>query len=197
MPRQPEHEHLNFASDSDNEAILRDMRFINRWLGGRSLIRRVRQYESILDVAAGSGWLARRCPGVTSVDISARNMSNAPGPKLVADALCLPFADNSFDAVTSCLFLHHLTDEEVHRFVGECRRVARKEVFFMDLERGWLPQRFLRWTKWFFRWHPLCIQDGEASVRAAFTARELRRLIPHARVRRVRPWFRLMLSCEK
>jgi len=197
MPRQPEHEQLNFSSDTDNAAILRDMRFVNRWLGGRILIRRARRHHSILDIAAGSGWLARKVPGVTSLDISARNMTNAPSPKLVADALNLPFADNSFDAVTSCLFLHHLTNEQVCLLIAECRRVARKEVFFMDLERGWFPERFLRWTSWCFRWHPLFIQDGEASVRAAFTVHELRNLVPGSRVKQLRPWFRLMLSFEK
>lgn len=202
MPRQPEPERLNLEGDADNAAILRDMEFLNRWLGGRALVRAARRHGSVLDVAAGSGWLARRAPGVTSLDLSPRNLRLAPPPKVAADALQLPFAGASFDAVVSCLFLHHLGDAEIADFLRECNRVARRAIYMMDLQRGWIPEQFLRATRPLFGWHPVFISDGEASVRSAFTASELHDLalragLASARVRVLRPWFRLMLSFEK
>ena len=81
MPSQRvlEPELLDHASDELAQANLRDLRFINRWLGGHSTLRyALRGYESshVLDVGAASGEVARVLPEarVVSVDLQWRNL---------------------------------------------------------------------------------------------------------------------------
>ncbi len=75
---------------------------------------RPREHEHILDVATGTGWTARRLAEhgaqVTGIDISSAELAAASGIARrmgldidfrPADAEALPFADASFDAVTS------------------------------------------------------------------------------------------------
>ncbi len=58
---------------------------------------------------------------------------------------CLPFADNSFDAVCEFAVLHHVRDPG--RVIKEMLRVARTAVFISDANRfgqGRLPARLLK-----------------------------------------------------
>src|SRR3990170_2613772 len=63
--------------------------------------------DRILDLASGNGPVARELPGrwVVNVDSSAAELAGAPGPKIQADALHLPFANASFDVVTCSMGL--------------------------------------------------------------------------------------------
>jgi demethylmenaquinone methyltransferase / 2-methoxy-6-polyprenyl-1,4-benzoquinol methylase len=87
-----------------------------------------------LDVATGSGKLAlalhRAAPGglVVGLDFSERMLrvaaERAPGPRYVrGDGLRLPFADETFDAVTVAFGLRNFADPAVG--LGEMRRVLR------------------------------------------------------------------------
>ena len=100
--------------------------------------------------------------------------------------------------MASSLFLHHFDEAGVVLLLREFRRVARRAVVVVDLERHWLAERFLPSTRLLFRWSPLTVHDGPASVRAGFGPRELEALaleagLEKARVRRHLPWFRLSL----
>ena len=84
---------------------------------------------NVLDVGSGGGHVARRlreagCDVVT-VD---------PSPAMQADVRCraeeLPFADASFDVVTSRIAAHHF--EDTRRAVAEMARVSRKLVVIED-----------------------------------------------------------------
>ena len=63
------------------------------------------------------------------------NPSAARPSRLVADALALPFPDNSFDLVSCSLFAHHLEPAELERFTEEAWRVSRCAVLINDLVR--------------------------------------------------------------
>ena len=198
-----EPEWLDQASEEQAQANLADIRRINRWLGGESVLRyALKGFESasILDVGAASGEIARLLPRarVVSLDLHARNLRQAPGPVVAADAFRLPFGDRSFDVVASSLFLHHFPDAQVVDLLAECARVARSCVAVADLERHWLAERFLPFTQPLFGWSDLTVHDGPVSVRAAFRADELEALARQAglgqiRLRRHVPWFRISL----
>jgi ubiquinone/menaquinone biosynthesis C-methylase UbiE len=127
-----------------------------------------------------------------------RNLRLAEHPKLAADAFLLPFRDASFDVVWCSLFLHHFEFADAARLLAEMRRVARRYVIALDLERSRLAYRFLPLTRPLFGWHAVTVHDGMASVQAGFTRVELADLaesagLRRARVRRHLPWFRVSM----
>jgi ubiquinone/menaquinone biosynthesis C-methylase UbiE len=155
---------------------------------------------SILDVGAASGEVARLLPTarVVSLDLQYRNLRQAPGPAVCADAFQLPFANDAFDVVACTLFLHHFDDAQVASLLREFGRVARFRVAVVDLERHKIAEHFLPLTRPLFRWSKLTVKDGILSVRAAFSSDELNRLAGRAGlaqvcVKRHIPWFRLSM----
>ena len=88
----------------------------------------------VLDVACGTGFLTQHLRGaITAVDQSTTMLAIArercPDATFVhADALALPYADESFDRVFTGHFYGHLRDEDRERFLAEARRIAPKLV---------------------------------------------------------------------
>ena len=176
------------------DASLRDLNRINRWFGGvattRKLIRSVagatgRNHFSLLEVAAGFGEVPRRASeqlatsGI-SLDVTLLDRMHShlqPGNRsIVADALALPFRDESFDLVNCSLFAHHLEPEELRRFGAEALRVSRCSVLINDLIRHPLHLALV------YAGFPLMRsyvsrRDGVASVRRAYTPGEMRQIL--------------------
>lgn len=85
--------------------------------------------RTALDVATGGGHVARR---LREAGLEVVSCDAAPGmrPDVVCRAEDLPFADASFDVVTSRLGAHHF--EDVEATVQEMARVACKRVLVVD-----------------------------------------------------------------
>lgn len=182
---------------------------INRWFGGhRALLRIMKdlvdpaEHFSVLDVGAGSGDMGRcltrhfRNAEVVSLDHRPVHLRNAPSPRVVADALRLPFAKHAFDFVLCSSVLHHFPDCEVVDMISTLRQFARRALLLLDLERHPLAYHFLPLTRRVLGWGPLTIHDGPVSVAAAFRLEELVSLARAAGAelvigRRHRPWFRV------
>ena len=80
----------------------------------------------VLDVATGSGYLARKIPGrVVCLDIDAARVARI-GDVVVGDARRMPFRNESFDVVASWSALAHIA--EWREAVREMFRVARRMV---------------------------------------------------------------------
>ena len=146
----------------------------------------------VLDVACGGGDVGRalltwgRQRGfdmrVTSLDLSSAAMyyvrhsdasiADVTGHRLVqADVGQLPFRDGAFDYVTSTLFFHHLTDDEVVSTLQVFDRIARRGLVVNDLIRR---RRLYLWSWLFTRpFNDVLRQDGPLSVRRAFRPEEL------------------------
>jgi ubiquinone/menaquinone biosynthesis C-methylase UbiE len=182
---------------------LSDLNRINRWFGGiattRFLVERVAQELgarslSLLEVAAGAGAVpAAVATGlahsgihieVTLLDRAASHLKNGSQRAVAGDALALPFSDNSFDLVSSSLFVHHLSPDEVVRFVNENLRVCRAAVVINDLVRhpahlalvyAGMPLYGSRLTR----------HDAPASVRQAYTANEMKDMLQESKAARV------------
>lgn len=228
--RQPELMDEPDADPVELAKSLRDLEAVNRWLGGRravvrralDIIRRVPWGPvTILDVATGGADLplalaaeARRrgfALRIIATDIHPQTLAFATeatsGEAWIevrrANALDLPFADDAVDVATCCTTLHHFSDEEAVTVLSELNRVSRFGVVLTDLARSPAAiagAEFLSRTAW--RDHPITRHDGPASVRAAFTVPELRRLARLAgmegRVRVMRdPVFRLTLVADR
>lgn len=202
--------------------FLREIRFINRYLGDARALRRSLLSEigsktlgefSVLDVACGSGELlrqtaafahkAKRTARLTGVDLHELSFSTMTQEEASAypeisyvrgDAFRLPFADGTFDYAVSSLFFHHLTDEQIPRVLGEMTRVARRGVFVIDLHRHRAAYYLYKLFCFAFRVSPLVTQDGSLSILRGFLPDELRQLANEsaARTIRVAP-FRIVL----
>src|SRR4029077_18085979 len=142
---------------------LRDLRRINRWLGGvalpRSALRTLAASNeglTVLDVGTGgadipmaliedarSRGLTLRVVGLDSrPEVLAAAVRADPGVPTtrelelrLGDGLALPFDDGSFDVVHCSLVVHHLTPPEAVGLMREMRRVARLGVVVNDLDR--------------------------------------------------------------
>jgi ubiquinone/menaquinone biosynthesis C-methylase UbiE len=152
-------------------------RFSRGWSAGQKI--------SILDVATGSGDIPRAIGKwargndldmkLTAVDLHAQTAQMAAegnGLEMVrADARLLPFADKSFDYVTTAMFLHHLDEADVVRVLGEMNRVARRGVVVSDLLRR---RRAYAWITLLTLFSGKMVRhDARVSVAQAFTKREM------------------------
>ncbi len=215
------------AAPGELARTLRDLAWINRFLGGTRLI--CRQLASllpgpsapirILDVATGYAdipraivlWARRRDIRLTveALDNHAQILelagrASAAYPEIHfrrGDALALPYPDGSFDVVLASLLLHHMEGDDQVLLLRELYRVARHGVLVNDLRRG-------RWP-FLVTWASLHVvsgnrvihHDGPLSVRRGFLREELLALAREAGWARARvcrhAFFRLALVSEK
>ena len=191
--RRIEPELLDHAEPEEARKSLADLVRLNSRFGGHGILRGLLagvvqpgEAFSLLDVGAASGDTARFVQElypratVVSVDRNATNLALAPSPRLRGDAFHLPFPAGSFDFVFTSLFLHHFQDSEIVDLLRSFRHIARRAVLLSDLERHIVSYCFLPATRWLYGWHRLTVHDGPISVRAAFTASELRDLATRA-----------------
>jgi 2-polyprenyl-3-methyl-5-hydroxy-6-metoxy-1,4-benzoquinol methylase len=193
-------------------ANLRDLRRINRLLGGVELSRRAFDALvgdrmgpiSLLDVGTGAGDIpaalqvmeARRGRQllVTALDsrpeVVAAALAGAPelaslvGFRFaVGDGRRLAEADCSHDVVHASLVLHHLAPDQALLLLREMGRVAAVGVIVNDLARGWLA--------WLGAWllghaltrNRLTRHDAPLSVRRAYRPAEVQALLATAGLR--------------
>lgn len=202
---------LGSAANGAVRKNLCDLTRINRWFGGYrtlgAVVDRVvgRDEEfSLLDVGAGSGdmgaaILARyRRARVVSLDRQPSHVYDAPGSRVVANALRLPFHRRAFDVVLCSLLLHEFADREAVDLLARLHRVTRRALIVLELHRHPLAYHFLPATRWMFGWGEVTVHDGPVSVQAAFQPHELERLarcagLKDVEVQRHPPWFRLSM----
>ncbi|HEY1937104.1 MAG TPA: methyltransferase domain-containing protein [Candidatus Angelobacter sp.] len=175
-------------------ASLKDLRMFNSWFGGvhtmSSLLRRVARQRHLkelswVDVAGGEGYIASRTQqSLASSGIAVRPVIldraathlGERHPGVCGDALALPFANNSFDAVGCSLFLHHLEPDEIVRFAREGLRVARHALLIHDLQR-YLMHLLLGYLGMPLYRSRITRHDAIASVRRAYTPDEVRKML--------------------
>ncbi len=210
------------------ERFLREIGFINRVIGDNRALKRTLLKEierenlkmfSVLDVGAGSGELLRAIAkfarkqkrkavlaglelNATSAAAILRDSKNYEEISAVrANALSLPFADNSFDYAICSLFTHHFTDENVVRILSEMNRISRRNIFVIDLHRHRAAYSLYKIFCAAFKISPLVSEDGSLSILRSFKVKELKKLGTQAHlenftVERHFP-FRLVLENKK
>ncbi len=186
-------------SPPEIERTLREIRWVNRSLGGsRALLRGIGGFLEeappgegleILDVGTGGGDLAARMVEegrsrglrvrVTAVDRDpvAAALAARETPEgvrvLRADAFALPFPDRSFDLVTASLFLHHFRPPEASALLASFLRLARRGVVINELRRHRIPWAFISVAARARQRSPMFVHDSALSVLRGFTAAEL------------------------
>jgi ubiquinone/menaquinone biosynthesis C-methylase UbiE len=100
------------------------------------------------------------------------------------DALALPFREDSFDVVSSSLFVHHLEPQQVVEFARQALRIARHAFLINDLIRHPLHLA-LAYAGYAFYRSPLTRHDSVASVRRAYTLEEIEHLLRQTDAERI------------
>ena len=193
MKRIPTRELLDTDEGTPGEisASLSDLRMFNRWFGGIScstrLVNRVLHHTdstalSWLNVAAGAGYVPLTVQkdfaqrhlrlDITLLDRAASHLRNG-NRAIVGNALALPFRDNSFDFVSSELFVHHLAPEQVVQFAREGLRIARHAFLINDLIRDPI-HLVLAYAGFPLYRSRITRHDAPASVQQAYTVKEMR-----------------------
>ncbi len=213
----------DLGTPAEIRASLDDLWRINRSLGGvSSNLRMLERFIErtglssmrVLDVGAGDARLARHLrealaarrvrADFVALDRRASHLGNGVnGSRLAAvaaDVFAAPFGDGSFDLVMSNLFFHHFSGTSAVELLRRMAAMARHAVLVNDLERHWLPYLFIRCVRPFTRGR-ITRNDGPASVRQAYTQKELEALAREAgfrdfEIRRLVP-FRLGLMIWK
>ena len=188
---------------AEYERFLREISFINRYLGDARALRKTLLSDieangidqfSVLDVGSGSGELLRsiaafarrtgRTAMLAGIDLneisaSVTRTSSKQFPEIASvrgDAFCLPFADGSFDYAVSSLFFHHLTDEQIPAVLSEMSRAAKRGIFVIDLHRHPAAYYLYKLFCLGFRISPLVTHDGSLSILRGFRPDEIQAL---------------------
>ena len=192
---------------------LRDLRRINRLLGGAALSRRAvaalagtATDLTILDIGTGAADIpvaliadaARHGRRVAVVatdsrpEVIAAARSARPGLDRLAalrletaDGRALPYTDGSFDVVHASLVHHHLPPADATMLIREMARVARRGVVVNDLSRGRLAVVGARVLTAVLTRNRLTRHDAPLSVRRAYTIGEMRAFVAVAGLRPV------------
>lgn len=205
MKRMPQTELLDDDSGTPEEidASFRDLRLVNRLFGGISTTKFLLQHAmsraklknaDVLEVAAGDGYAIRVAASsinhgnsinITALDRSEAHIANNGHLRFaIGDAMHLPFPENSFDFVSCALFLHHLSPDEVVKFVAGALRVCRHAVLINDLRRSPIHLGLIYLGMPLFR-SRITRHDSVASVRQSYTPVEVRHMLASTPARRI------------
>lgn len=191
------------APRAQMEHSLRDLRRINRYLGGITAFKRTLQrllgdgwrHASILDLGTGSSDLLASTSGsgmhigldfkIDHLLFGRRYANGGRVRRIVADARRLPFRDSSVDVVTSAHFIHHFAPDENATMFREALRIARRGIAVNDTQRHRLPLLFVQLLSLLRLVGPITRADAPASVRRGYTPAEAEAFASRAGASRV------------
>ena len=180
---QPELLDEHDAPRADMERSLRDLRRFNRYLGGRSIYRRLlRQLgnvQSVIDAGAGTADNLSAAPVRMRIALDFKidhllYQRDTRALRVAGDATRLPFRDGSVDTVTSAHFFHHFSPDENVALLDEALRVARKGVAVNDTLRHYVPLLFVRLLAALRLVGRITRFDAPASILRGYTVDETR-----------------------
>jgi SAM-dependent methyltransferase len=206
MLRSADEEILDTAELSDAEvaSAYDEIQRVNDWLGNTRAMMRMLRHEAdagsvtVLDIGCARGGMLRQIRerlGLNVVGIDLR-----PGP---VDAAVRIVTGNAVtdslpeaDVAISMLTAHHLSEEELAGLIRNVARSSCRRFILLDLVRHPVPLALFRVfvAPWLCRMNAL---DGATSIKRAYTAGEMRRIVDEAvaggrRVRHLRQrvnWF--------
>jgi SAM-dependent methyltransferase len=195
------------ASFEDFQNCLRDLEIVNvctlayrptlNWLKKALRGDKSRQPVSILDIGSGGGDMLRKIwklahrggheTYLTGVDLnpwskkSAESSTPVDAPIKYETSDIFSFDPNRrADFIISSLFTHHLTDNQVVKFLRWMDQHATRGWFINDLHRHPLPFFLIRYATRLMGFGPMVQNDGPISVARAFTSADWRRLVGEA-----------------
>ena len=198
---EPENLDKGTYTPEEYEGCLVELRRVNRWLGDTQTLHdlfltEIEKQElpsfSVLDVGAGSGELLREIAkwvratnhkaflvGLELNERSAKSIieESQQFPEIQsiqADGFHLPFADGAFDYAIQSLTLHHFDNDGAVKILREMRRVARRGIFVIDLQRSPMAYFFYTTIGKLFLHNRVIREDGALSILKSWKPEELK-----------------------
>jgi len=190
------------------DQTLRELEFINRWLGGNQVtvegIRKLLKLHqpgreiSITDLGCGSGdmlrliadWgkknnIAMRLIGVDAnphiINFASIHLSGYPGLTFETTNVFSPeFRTRKFDIITATLFTHHFSDDEVADLLNSLWRQAKIGIVVNDIHRHWFAYYSIGILTKLFSRSSMVKFDAPLSVLRAFRRNELEVILARA-----------------
>ncbi|OBH52599.1 methyltransferase domain-containing protein [Mycobacterium sp. E2479] len=184
-----------------------------RWLARATRARHAGSTVTILDVACGHGdllraiatWAHRRGLKVqlSGIDVNPRSTAIAreATPRWMnidyrtADVFRYPLAQRP-DFIVSSDFTHHLSDEDVVKFLTWLNENSRRGWHIVDLQRHALPYYSFPALARLMGWHRILREDGVISIARGFRRSDWREYLAQAGVQADISWhlFRLCVG---
>jgi 2-polyprenyl-3-methyl-5-hydroxy-6-metoxy-1,4-benzoquinol methylase len=192
----------------DLKQNLRELKFINKWLGGNDVTfsglekaiknHKVKEPLRIADLGCGGGDILeliakwgreRNIPMfLTGIDANAyiieyAKKNTADYPEIRYEMLNVfseEFSSMKFDLVNCTLFCHHFDDESLVKLFSQLRNQTRIAVVINDLHRHWFAYHSIKWLTKFFSRSYMVKNDAKLSVLRGFNRDELEKIIREA-----------------
>lgn len=189
---------------------LRELKTINRWLGGNHVttdglakiikLHPKKSYQ-IADIGCGGGdmirvmdqWAKSQNLKVEFAGIDAnRNIIDLAKVRLndvanvrwqVQNVFEQEFLQENADIVTCTLFTHHFTDQELKELIQAFREKASLGIVINDLHRHWFAFHSIRILTKLFSKSPMVRNDASLSVLRGFKKHDLERILQDAGVK--------------
>lgn len=195
------------------EQTLRELKTINRWLGGNhvttnGLDRLVRDFPqssySICDVGCGGGDMLRvmhnwaksrklkvKLTGVdanpNTIELAKKRLADLEGIDWeIQNVFSEEFQKGKTDMLTCTLFTHHFTDEELVTLFRSFRKKAKLGIIINDLHRNPVAYYSIRLLTRLFSKSPMVQHDGPLSVLRAFSKKDWERILSLADIKNYR-----------
>ncbi|HCW08811.1 MAG TPA: SAM-dependent methyltransferase [Cytophagales bacterium] len=186
---------------------LRELDFINQWLGGNAvtlnalhkIFKSISRDKSItiIDLGCGSGEMLRliskkaisekRSVVLTGIDANPHVIDYAIAHSRneniafkAQNILSDEFKSQSFDIIIATLFLHHFTNEQLVEIFASLKNQARVAVVVNDIHRHPLAYYSIQWLTLLFSKSSMVKYDAPLSVLRAFKKNELKEILQKA-----------------
>lgn len=190
------------------EQTLRELDFINHWLGGNAVTLNAlnaiwkkipaEQELTILDLGCGSGEMLRiisreatranrkvRLIGIDAnphiVEYARHHSKDYPHIRFEAmDIFSEDFKKLPCDIVLATLFVHHFSDQQLTSFLVQLKSQVRRAIIINDIHRHPLAYYSIRWLTSWFSQSAMVKYDAPLSVLRAFHKSELQDILRKA-----------------
>jgi SAM-dependent methyltransferase len=189
---------------------LRELEFINKWLGGNAVTITALELLlkdcpgngaiTIVDLGCGGGdmlrmiqrWTVEKAISVKLIGIDAnphiiafarKNLQDLPQIEFLSlDIFSDEFKNLRFDVVLGTLFYHHFTDEQLSAFFKNLRYQAKKGIIINDIHRHPLAYYPIKWLTALFSRSSMVKFDAPLSVLRAFKKQEIIGILKNAKI---------------
>ncbi len=189
----------------DLKQNLRELKFINKWLGGNEVTfsgleqalknKALNNTLTIADLGCGGGdileliakWGRRKKIKLSLTGIDANEFiinyakeNTASYPEISYakyNVFSEEFSEMKFDLVNCTLFCHHLDDDSLVKLFSQLKNQITIAIVINDLHRNWFAYHSIKWLTTFFSKSFMVKNDAKLSVLRGFSKSELETII--------------------